>query len=582
MPRSPRLSPEEVPANPFSSYSARAHKYAVGVLTGEILAGRWVRLAAFRFLNDLKRDREGWRYCFDEPIANATCALFELFVHEKGELMGEQVRLGDWQCFIFCNIFGWLNRETGFRRFREAFILVPRGNGKSPMAAWTSLKLGFFDGEGGAEVYNAATTEDQAFEVFRVVKGIVDLIPQLREGLGIDSAVKSLYQPSTRSRIRPVIGKPKDGKAPHGVTNDEYHEQPDDLLYDSFKRGMNKRRQSLMFNISTAGDTVEGPCYRMQEDCQLILEHEEDPSVGYANDRMFAIIYDVEEGVDWTTREACIMANPNFGVSIDEEALLADLAEAVRNPAKQNGFRCKNQNFWAQQTHGWMNMHSWKLCKQEGLKEENFVGIPGYHGSDLMSTLDLAGTVKLFVRPREDGKPIYSAFVKAYLPKKRAMDPSRPHFQAWVHEGYLIATEGSAIDYKKIEDDTVADIESFQLRELAFDARYAGQYAQQVVARTGIIATVIAPSPSELSPAMKELEAAVEDGRFEHDGHPVLHFCMANMQVRLNQATGNYHMPTKDRPEKKIDLAIALLIAMARARFCLANAGFIAPEIDLI
>src|SRR5439155_509181 len=154
----------------------------------------------------------------------------------------------------------------------------------------------------------------------------------------------------------------------------------------------NKRQQSLMFNISTAGDTVEGPCHRMQESVQLILEHEEDEGEGYANDRLFGLVYDVDPDIDWTTRDACVMANPNFGVSIVEEPFLDDLAEAIRNPAKQNGFRCKNQDFWAQQTNAWMNAVSWRNCKREGLKEEDFKEYPCYKGSDNASTLDLSGT----------------------------------------------------------------------------------------------------------------------------------------------------------------------------------------------
>lgn len=518
-----------------------------------------MRLAAKRFLDDLVKDAEGWRYTFDEDKANLVCSLIELFPHEKGELQGEPVRLGDWQCFLFCNVFGWVDRTTRYRRFREAFILIPRGNGKSPMAAWVTILMAFFDKEGGSEVYNAATTETQALEVFRPAKAIIEMLPQMQSRFGIQVAAKSLYQPSSRSRVNPVIGKPKDGKAPHCVTNDEYHEQPDDKLYDSFKRGMNKRRQSLLFNISTAGDTIEGPCYRMQQMVQEILERE------YENERMFGIVYDVDADVDWTTREALVMANPNFGVSIDEESILADQAEAVRNSAKQNGFRCKNQNFWAQSTTAWMNMESWARCKKD-LNEEDFVGQICYHGSDLASTLDLSATVKLFIRWGENGKPIYTVFCKAYLPEKRVSDPSRQTFQAWEKNGFLIATEGSAIDYKRIEDDTVADIEKFKVRELCFDQRYAGQYAQQVNARTGVETVVVPPSADQLSPAMKELEAAVEEGRFEHDGHPVMTWSMANVIARSNQATGNYHMPGKDRPEKKIDPAVALFIAMARAR----------------
>lgn len=568
-------SAEEIPANPFSSYSARAYAYAADVLTGKVLAGKWVRLAAQRFLNDIERDRQGWKYTFDERVANATCALFELFPHEKGPLFKQQVRLANWQCFIFCNVFGWLDRATRHRRFIESFVLIPKGNGKTPMGAWVTLKLGFFDGEKGAEVYCAASSAEQANEVFKVAKFIVEETSSLTQRMGIVPSPFSLYQRRTNSRVRVISGRYKDGKSPSGAINDEYHQQPDDTLRDSLRNAMDKRPQTLMFDISTAGDTMEGPCRRKQDDVEAIL------SRVYENERQFGIIYDVDKEVDWRTREACVMANPNFGVSMDEEKTLASLAEAIRNPAKQNDFRCKRQDCWVQQTHAWMNQASWKDCEKPGITEDQFLEYPCFHASDLASTIDLSATLKLFVRFREDGKRVYTAFLKAYLPKKRALDPSKQHYQDWVHRGLLIATEGAAIDYKRIEDDTVKDVERFKVQELCYDRRYAAPYAQQVQARTGITITEIVPSPDQFSPAMKELEAAVEDQRFEHDGNPILTWCVANIQARMNQATGNYHLPTKDQGEKKIDGGVALLIAIARARFCTGH-QFISSDLEII
>ena len=571
-----------LPVNPYSNYAARAHDYATGVLSGQIVACQWVKRAAKRFFKDLDRASGGWTFRFDEARANATCTLFELFVHEKGELMNQPVRLGDWQCFIFCNIFGWLNAVTGYRRFREAFVLIPKGNGKTPMGAWVALKLAFFDGEKGAEVYNAASSEEQAREVFKVAKWIVDNVPELFGRVGIVSSPNRISQPRTNSYIRPISGSYKDGKAPQGVTNDEWHQQPDDTLYDSLKNATDKRKQPLIFDISTAGDSVDGPCFQMQENVQLILQNADDEHMGYANELLFGIVFDVDPDVPWNTLEACIMANPNFGVSMDEAATLASLEDAVRRPNKQNDFRCKRQNFWAQQMSAWMNMHAWAQCRKP-IKEDDFKGIACFHGSDLASSLDLAATVKLFVREGEDGRPIYSAFTKAYLPERRIHDPARQHLQGWRIEGYLTATEGGSIDFKQIENETVSDIEAFQIRELAFDARYAEQYAQQIQARTGITITKIPPSPAELSPAMKELEGAVEDGRFEHDGNPILSWCVSNLRAKLDSVTGNYHMPSKEDPNspKKIDCAIALLIAMARARFFITegNSVYIDPEV---
>lgn len=540
-----------------------------------------MKLACERFVRDLAQDFAGWRWTYNADKADTVCSLIELFPHEKGELQGEPVKLGDWQCFIFCNVFGWVSRETGFRRFREALVLIPRGNGKSPMGAWTANYMAWFDGEKGSEVYCAATTQEQALEVFRPAKAVVEMMG-LNDRLGIvvpkGEMGVLMYQPATRSRLRAVIGKPKDGKSPHCVINDEYHQQSSPALYESFKRGLNKRKQPLMFNISTAGDTVEGPCYHMCEQVTKMLEGE------FENERLFGIIYDVDTDEDWTTERANRMANPNFGVSMDPEAMMTDTAEAARDSTKQNEFRCKNQNCWVQATTGWMNMTSFKLCALPlGVKDIDFEEHACYHGSDLASTLDLSATVKVFVRSREeDGRPIYTAFCKPYLPKKQVFNPSRQYLQGWAHDGFLTATEGNAIDYKRIENDTVADIEKFDVRKLCFDQRYAGQYAQQVVERTGVESMVIPPSASEISPAMVELEGAVADGRFEYDGNPVFTWCMANVLARRNQVTGNYHMPDKDRPEKKIDVAVALFIAMAQARFCIQESGFIDPNVFVI
>ena len=120
------------------------------------------------------------------------------------------------------------------------------------------------------------------------------------------------------------------------------------------------------------------------------------------------------------------------------------------------------------------------------------------------------------------------------------------------------------MDYSQIEADTIADIGRYKVQELAYDARYADQYSQRVSEQTGIPRVEVPPSPALLSPAMKELEAAIYDGRFHHNNHPVLTWCMGNILTK-ETSVGNYTMPEKERPENKIDAAIALFIAMSRA-----------------
>jgi phage terminase large subunit-like protein len=340
---------------------------------------------------------------------------------------------------------------------------------------------------------------------------------------------------------------------------DEAHQLPDSQQYDNFRTGLAKRRNSLLLTVTTAGvSSTENPAYQLQLDCQKILEGT------IENDRIFAAIYMADESVEWSSLEALQMANPNLGVSIDTEALLLDQAEATRNPARQNAFRAMHLNQWMSAGSAWMNIQAWHKCYDPVLTAESVRGLPCWLGSDLASKLDLSAAVSLFRDDSKGNKPHYYAFCRTYLPLDRVNDPANQHYQRWAKQGYLIATPGSSIDYSKIEADTTADIGAYQVKELAYDPRYADQFSQRTSEQTGIPRVEVPPSPALLSPAMKELEAAIYDGRFHHDGHPVLTWCMSNILTR-ETSVGNYTMPEKERPENKIDAAVALFIAMSRA-----------------
>jgi phage terminase large subunit-like protein len=476
--------------------------------------------------------------------------------HEKGAKQGQPFLLEDWQVWLICNIFGWVD-ESGIRKYREAFILCPRGQGKSPLAALILLWMTFFDGERGAEGLTAATTEKQANEVFGPAKHFVREVPAYKK-LGITAAAKSIFSTRTGAKLHPIIGKAKYGSAPYVCVMDEAHQLPDSQQYDMFRTGLAKRRNSLLLTVTTAGvSSTENPAYQLQLDCQKILEGVID------NDRIFAAIYTADPEIDWSSLNALKMANPNLGVSIDTEALMLDQKEAVRNPARQNAFRAMHLNQWMTASSAWMNIQVWNKCADPALTAESCKDLPCWIGSDLASKLDLAAMVTLFRRDI-DGRPHYYCFSRAYLPEERINAPECQHYQRWAKQGHLTATSGSSIDYSIIEADALSDIAQFQVREVAYDARYADQWSQRVSEQSGIERVVVPPSPAELSPAMKELEAAVYDGRFHFDGHPVLTWCISNVLTAETPA-GNYRMPEKERPENKIDLAVALFIAMRRA-----------------
>lgn len=492
-------------------------------------------------------------------IADEVCRFAELNKHEKGKLQGQRFKLEDFQVFIFCSIFGFLD-ENGIRMTREAFILIPRGNGKSPIAAIIALWMLAFDGEPGAEVYCGAGSEKQALEVFRPAKAMVEQSPELYQRYGIEAAAKSIFQESSRSRFVPIIGKPGDGQSIHCAILDEWHEADDATQYDCFKTGANKRDNSLILEISTAGTTIEGPCHDRQKDGELVLEGTVD------NDRLFVLIYGIDPETDWTTHEALVMSNPNLGVSNNEEALLLDQQEAVRNPRKQNIFRTKHQNVWCTELTAWMNAEDWSKCYDPDLTEESVKDLPCWMGADLARSRDLSAVVFLF-RREIDGKTHYYCLTRTFLPETRINLPENQHFQGWQKQGWLTSMPGASTDWPFLKSEVLAQARKFsQVRQLAYDEQFNGdEFAQYISDELGIERIPVPPVPKELTPPAQELEAAIDDGRFHHDSNPVLRWCVGNILFTENVATGLYRMPSKKEENNKIDAAVALFYAMSRA-----------------
>jgi len=535
-------------------FHERAIIHAQRVTTGEILSCKWVKLAAKRFVTDLRNTESRWFFVPD--IANEVCRVAELMRHEKGQLQGQRFHLEDWQVFILCNIFGFVD-EDGIRKYREAFILVPRGNGKSPLAAIIGNWMAWFDGEPGAEVYCGAASEGQAHEVFRPAKAMLEQEPELTKRYGITVGAKSIYQTSTRSRFKPVIRNPKDGASIYCAILDEWHEALDAVQYDCFKTGANKRKNSLLLEISTAGVSTQSPCLEKQREVEKVLDGTVD------NDRLFGIIYTVDPEINWTTREALVMANPNLGISNDEEALLLDQQEAVRNSAKQNIFRCKHLNQWMTATTAWMNATNWQAAAvREPLTEEFFKSCECFIGLDLASTTDIAAAVKVF-RKLQDGKYHYYIVPRFYLPEARTSDPTAQHYQRWVHDGHLISTDGAEIDYARITADLQKDVEQYNVKTLCYDPWGATDITQQFESRTGIMRVKVPMQVKFLSEPMKRLESGVLNGTMHHNNNPCMNWQMSNVEIKTDFNDNIF--PRKNKPEDKIDGPVATIIALSQA-----------------
>lgn len=511
-------------------------------------------------MTDLAKSKaKNYPFVFDPPAGEKACAFVELLPHTKGKWarLSERLVLAPWQCFILACVFGWKRRKSGKRRYRELYAEIPRKNGKSQIGAGIGLYMLIADEEYGAEIYSGATTEKQAWEVFGPARQMISRTPGLMRAAGVEVWAKSLAIPMDGSKFEPVIGKPGDGSSPSCALIDEFHEHDTPDLLDTMQTGMGAREQPLTAIITTAGYNLGGPCFDKHSEVKKVLEGL------IENDELFGIIFSIDEGDDWADPKSLQKANPNFGVSVDGEFLMAQQRRATQNPIEQNRFKTKHLNVWCSARNAWMNMIQWNMCADEALKVEEFEGDECWVVLDLASKNDICALAQLFKR-QLNGVDHYYAFGRYYLPEDTIEEAktNQALYRKWVIQGHLIATDGAEIDFDIIREDVRLLSKRFHINEVAYDPWRATQLAHQL-AKDGATVVEFRQTVQNMSPAMKELMAAVKSGRFHHDGNPALTWMVSNVVAKEDAKENIY--PRKDRPEQKIDGPVALMMGVGRA-----------------
>lgn len=557
-------APKSELAELAQNYVAKAHEYARDVVERRIAACWQVRAACQRFLDDLERQKDAsFPFVFEAGAAGRPCVFLEALPHVKGKWARthETLQLEPWQCFIVCNAFGWVLRADPTRyRFRRAVIIVPRKNGKSFLGAGIALFKFCADNEYSPEVYFGATSLEQSKRLgFKVARAMVLASPELQEVFGLTANVNSITR-ADGGVMMPVIAKPGDGDSPSCAVIDEYHEHPTSDLVDTMETGMGARENPLSLIISTAGSNRGGPCFLLQKDIEAILRGT------MRDDRTFGIVYTVDAEDRPFSEEALTKANPNCGVSVDRQFLIDEMNAARQSSRKQNAFKTKYLDIWVNASVSWMNMERWRELAETELRIEDYVGQRCLIALDLASEIDIASKVYLFPETR-DSKMHFVVFTKHYLNERAIEDGRGEHYAAWVEDGWLTATPGNVTDYVQITDELVEDQQRYKVLEVPHDPYHAAalvQFAQQDRRWNQSVEFVkVTQSVEHMSPAMKQLEALVADGRLHHDGDPVLEWMIANVVAR-QLGKGNL-MPDKESVDRKIDGAVALMMAVYRA-----------------
>lgn len=547
-----------------------ANKYARDVVAGKIAACKYVRRACQLHLDDLaKSKKRNFRWTFDRDTAEQVAVFIQLLPHAKGKwaALRELIKLEPWQLFIFCSIFGWVDKKTRRRRYREVYIEVPRKNGKSVLAAGVGLYMLVMDGEFGAEVYCGATTERQAWEVFKPARQMVRRTPELVEAFGIQVAAKNLSVIGDESKFEPLIGDPGDGQSPSCAIVDEFHEHTSAALYETMLTGMGARDQPMMFAITTAGYNIAGPCYLQR--AQVIDKLEGT----VPNDELFGIIYTIDEDDDWKDPAVLRKANPNYGVSVGAEYLLKRQADATRYPSRQNAFKTKHLNIWVSAKEAWLNMADWEACGDPTLTLDQFLGQRCWIGIDLASKSDICAVSLVFLDKVElvpgSGKWVnrWTIFCKSFLPEGAIErgGPNKAAYEAWANAGLLEVCDGEEMDFDLVRDMVGEFAGMFDVQEVAYDKWRATQLAHQLQ-KDGAEVVEMGGGVASMNLPMRELEAALLSGRVRHCSDPVLAWQAGNVVVRPFKGCITPMKADEGKTDmRKIDGIVAALMAMNRA-----------------
>lgn len=497
------------------------------------------------------RDAE---FHFDERAAQHVVMFFSALRHIKGKWAGEPFKLLPWQeQEVLRPLFGW-RRADGTRRYRTAYLEVPRKSGKSSLASAIALYLLFADGEMGAEVYSVAVDRGQAAIVFDAAKQMVLQSPRLAERAQVFK--RSIIVPSTVSKYEVLSADvpSKHGINASGIIFDELHAQPNRELWDVLTTSTGARQQPLVFAITTAGYDRNSICWEQHEYARRVENGiVDDPS-------FFGYIAAADESDDWRDPKVWAKANPSLGETLSAEYLATEAQRAAEVPAYQNTFRRLHLNIWTQQDTRWMDLMAWDASAGSVIPSE-LEGRRCYGGLDLASTTDIAALGLVFPEGDDQYKILPFFWIPSEKMRERELRDRVP-YSAWVRAGFVTATPGNVIDYATIRRDINALRGEYEIQEIGHDPWNATQIALELE-NDGIRMIPIRQGFVSLSAPTKELLRLVMAKKLSHGGNPVLRWMADNLSVKQDPA-GNLK-PDKNKSANKIDGIVALIMALDRA-----------------
>jgi len=492
-------------------------------------------------------------FYFDEAAADRVVAFVERHIkHIKGEKGGQPFLLEPFQKKIVQDLFGWKYRETNLRRFRTAYICLPRKNGKSTLISAIALYMLCADGEPSAECYVAAGDRQQAGIIFDVASSMVRSDSQLNNNLKVFKS--SVIHEKSNSSFKAISAEAssKFGYNASFVCMDEFFVQKDAQLWDALTTSVGARRQPLTIAITTAGYNRESICFKTEEYGRKVSE-------GVIDDSSFYYVkFSCPMDVEWDSEEALRLANPALESGVVKlDYLKREQEKAVKMPSYENTFRMLHLNQWMSSASKWLSDVQWMECNFEEVTIEQFKGQRVWCGLDLASVRDVSCLVLL---AEIDEKLVCLPYF--WTPKETAFVRSRRDgvdYIGWEKENLMELTEGDVTDYNYIKERIKEIAEVVNIQEIAYDRWNSSQLVIDLV-NDGLPMIPFGQGFASMSAPTKELEKIVLAKELNHGGNKVLRWMCSNLAMKTDPA-GNIKMD-KAKSSEKIDGMIALVMAL--------------------
>ena len=477
------------------------------------------------------------------------------FINCLSTSTGEPFALRDWQADIVRTIIGTTRTDTGRRQYTDVGLWLPRGNGKTELAAAMTLERFFREPTRRGEYYCAAYSRDQAALLFNSAVAIIQDKPELLRLVDIVPSKKLVMHRERGSVFRCLANEHQGlhGLRPNMVVMDELHTLRDRDSYVALQTALGKKREPLMITITTAGLT--GETYLEYE----LYSYAKRVRAGVIEDAAYLpVIFEIEQDEDWQDEKVWHRVNPALGDfrSLDEMRRLA--ARAREMPRYENDFRRFYLNQHVSQTSRWLPLDDWTACERETLPDPTG---PWFAGVDLSAKIDLT-SLALVARCGS------GYVVKGYnwMPEETAQERERqdkvPYTQ-WQRAGWVDFTPGNRVDQEYINERIGTICRQHGCDTIAIDPHNA-EWQYQAFKRQGFDCREAGQNYRTLSEPAHTLEALVKAEQFWHTADQCIAWQVESVEA-LPNSDGRLIRPVKGSARGRIDCVVAMVMAVALA-----------------